>query len=57
MDSSKLIEKFVRYGMCAITLKTTGSKRNEAMRICTSLLPESQFPDLEKRLQMLNAEG
>lgn len=57
MDSSKLIEKFVRYGMCAITLKTTGSKRNEAMRICTSLLPESQFSDLEKRLQMLNAEG
>lgn len=57
LDSSELLEKMMRYGLIAITLKTTGSKRNEGLRICVSLVPEEQFPDLKQRLEMLHAES
>ncbi|GAD06186.1 aspartate aminotransferase [Porphyromonas crevioricanis JCM 15906] len=54
MDSEKLLFKMIQYGICAITLRTTGSDRMEAIRICTSLIPKAQFPDLETRLQLLH---
>ncbi|WP_329904147.1 pyridoxal phosphate-dependent aminotransferase [Porphyromonas pogonae] len=54
LDSERLLELFLMYGLCAITLDTTGSERQGVMRICISLLPESQFGDLEKRLILMN---
>lgn len=57
MDGGELLKKFIQYGLCAITLITTGSRRKEALRICVSLTPRSQFPELSRRLEMLNNEG
>ncbi len=54
LDSGELIKLMLQYGMCAITLKATGSLRHEALRICVSLTPRSQFPLLKERLEMLH---
>ena len=56
IDSGELLKKMVQCGLCAITLKTTGSRRSEGIRICVSLIPRSQFPDLRERLKLLNDE-
>lgn len=54
MDSSDLIVYLIQYGICALTLRMTGSERREAIRICTSLIPRDQFPDLRARLGLLH---
>ncbi len=54
LNSGQLLKRMLQYGICAITLQTTGSTRSEAMRICVSLIPRSQFPELRKRLELLN---
>lgn len=51
MTGVELIEKFVFYGISAISLAITGSERNEGLRACVSLVRRDQFPDLEYRLQ------
>ncbi len=52
MTASELIEALLRYGISAITLDTTGSERNDALRACVSLVPRSLFGDLEYRLKL-----
>lgn len=54
LDSNQLLELMLQYGMCAITLDTTGSELQGVMRVCVSLIPDEQLPDLEERARMLN---
>ena len=56
MTASELIEALLRYGISAITLDTTGSERNDALRACVSLVPRSLFSDLENRLKGFNKD-
>lgn len=49
-SGEELIEKFIYYGISAISLGITGSERSEGLRACVSLVQRSQFPDLEYRL-------
>lgn len=46
-----LLEELIYYGISAISLSITGSEHTEGLRACVSLVPRSQFPDLESRLQ------
>ena len=54
LDSNQLLELLLQYGMCALTLDTTGSDLKGVLRICTSLVPPEQLDELERRLQLLN---
>lgn len=54
MSGEELIEAFLYYGISAISLAITGSKRTEGIRACVSLVNEKQFPDLEYRLRKFN---
>jgi aspartate/methionine/tyrosine aminotransferase len=56
MTAAELIEALLRYGISAITLDTTGSDRNDALRACVSLVPRSLFCDLEYRLKCFNKD-
>jgi aspartate/methionine/tyrosine aminotransferase len=51
LSGEELLEKFVYYGISAISLAITGSERTEGVRACVSLVLRQQFPDLEHRLQ------
>ncbi|MFW5707495.1 MAG: aminotransferase class I/II-fold pyridoxal phosphate-dependent enzyme [Bacteroidota bacterium] len=51
MTGEELIEKFVYYGISAISLAITGSERTEGLRACVSLVRRDQFPALEARLK------
>ena len=51
MTAAQLIDALLRYGISAITLDTTGSERNDALRACVSQVPRSLFDDLEYRLK------
>ncbi|TVQ89575.1 MAG: pyridoxal phosphate-dependent aminotransferase [Bacteroidetes bacterium] len=51
LEGTELIEKFVYYGISAISLAITGSERSEGLRACVSLVSRAQFPDLEYRLK------
>ncbi len=53
-SAEQLLEKFLQYGLCAISLETTGSERLEALRICVSKIPSEQLPDLQNRLELLH---
>jgi aspartate/methionine/tyrosine aminotransferase len=56
MQGETLIEELLRYGISAISLVTTGSKRRDGLRACVSMVPREQFPDLELRLKQFNAD-
>ncbi len=45
-----LLNELIYYGISAISLAITGSKRLEGIRACVSLVKRDQFPDLEYRL-------
>lgn len=49
-----LIEELLYYGVSAISLDITGSERTEGLRACVSQVDESQFADLQFRLQKFN---
>ncbi|MBK7378061.1 MAG: pyridoxal phosphate-dependent aminotransferase [Ignavibacteriales bacterium] len=51
MDGEELLRELLFYGVSAISLEITGSKRTEGLRACVSLVRRDQFPDLEKRLK------
>ncbi|HLN55878.1 MAG TPA: pyridoxal phosphate-dependent aminotransferase [Bacteroidales bacterium] len=51
MTSHELVENLFYYGISAITLDITGSKRNDGLRACVSHVSREQFGDLEKRLK------
>jgi aspartate/methionine/tyrosine aminotransferase len=51
MTSNELLEKLFFYGISAISLDITGSKRNDGLRACVSHVSRDQFGDLEMRLK------
>ena len=51
-----LLEELIYYGISAISLAITGSKRTEGIRACVSLVQREQFPDLEYRLRKFNED-
>lgn len=54
MGGAELIEKFVYYGISAISLAITGSERIEGLRACVSLVMPDQFEDLKYRLEQFH---
>jgi len=50
IDGAELLEELLYYGISAISLNITGSKRTEGLRACVSLVPREMFPVLEQRL-------
>ncbi len=51
-----LVEELLYYGISAISLETTGSRRTEGIRACVSLTDESRFGELEERLKRFDAD-
>jgi aspartate/methionine/tyrosine aminotransferase len=51
LTSSELLEELLYYGISAISLDITGSKRNDSLRACVSHVGREQFVDLELRLK------
>ncbi len=56
MTGDELLEEILYYGISAISLKITGSKRTEGMRACVSQVLPEQFDDLEYRLKRFNED-
>jgi hypothetical protein len=56
MPGEKFIHELLRYGISAISLITTGAERFDGVRACVSLVPRSQFGDLEMRLKRFNED-
>ena len=56
MTSTGLLEELLCYGISAISLEITGSKRNDGLRACVSHVSRDQFADLESRLKMFNID-
>ncbi|HCE57641.1 MAG TPA: aminotransferase [Prolixibacteraceae bacterium] len=55
MTGNQLVENLLYYGVSAIALDNTGSDE-EGIRACVSFVQPEQFGELEKRLQLFNAE-
>ena len=55
MTGDELLFEMLRYGMAGIPLSTTGSTK-EGIRICVSLIRETQFDDLKDRLSALERQ-
>ena len=51
MTSSELLEELLYYGISAISLDITGSKKVGGLRACVSHVSRKQFGDLETRLK------
>ncbi len=56
MDTNTLIEKLLLYGISAISLKITGSKR-EGIRACVSFVLPQMFDLLRERLKRFNQDN
>jgi aspartate/methionine/tyrosine aminotransferase len=56
MTSRELLEELLCYGISAISLEITGSKRNDGLRACVSHVRRNQFGDLEARLKMFRKD-
>lgn len=56
MRSNQLLEELLCYGISAISLEITGSKKNDGLRACVSHVPREQFGVLETRLKMFNED-
>ncbi len=52
LSGDELVEELLYYGVSALSLSRTGSRRGEGIRACVSLVDESQFPELSRRLKM-----
>jgi len=50
MSGAELLEELLYYGISAISLAITGSKRLEGLRACVSQISHEQIADLEYRL-------
>jgi len=55
-SGEELLNELVYYGISAISLAITGSKRTEGIRACVSLVQREQFPVLEERLKQFNKD-
>ncbi len=56
MTSGELIKELMYYGVSAISLSTTGSEQ-EGLRACTSFIEDHQYAELDKRLQLFEANN
>ncbi|MCZ7558376.1 MAG: pyridoxal phosphate-dependent aminotransferase [Bacteroidia bacterium] len=54
LSGEELIAALMPYGISAISLSNTGSKRLEGIRACVSLVSEEQIPELRARLQLFH---
>jgi aspartate/methionine/tyrosine aminotransferase len=54
LDGVELTERLLYYGISTLPLGATGSERTEGIRICVSLVPRDQFPELENRLKIFH---
>ena len=54
-SGKKLVNKLIYYGVSAISLESTGAKR-EGMRGCASSIREDQYEILEERLRKFNED-
>ncbi len=57
MEGRSLLTELLRYGISAISLDITGSEWKEGLRACVSLIPRTQFGDLEKRLKKFSKDN
>jgi len=55
-NGEELLSELIFYGVSAISLAITGSKRTEGIRACVSLVGREQFPALEERLKQFNQD-
>ena len=55
MTGNELVANLLYYGISAIALDNTGS-HEQGIRACVSFVKREQFADLEKRLQLFNAD-
>jgi len=51
-----LLRELLHYGISAITLATTGSRRLEGLRACVSMVGDEQFPELQERLERFRTD-
>ncbi|HLN20173.1 MAG TPA: pyridoxal phosphate-dependent aminotransferase [Bacteroidales bacterium] len=56
LTSDELLRELLYYGISAITLDITGSKRNDGLRACVSHVLRDQFGDLEERLKIFRMD-
>ncbi len=56
MTSEQLLEEFLYYGICAISLSITGSDSKNGLRACVSQISSDQFPILEERLKIFHQQ-
>ena len=56
MTSGQLAKELMYYGVSAICLITTGSHQ-EGLRVCTSFIEDHQYAQLEKRMQIFEANN
>ena len=56
LTSAELMQKFLYYGISAISLAITGSENPNGLRACVSFVRLDQIPVLEKRLQAFEKE-
>ncbi len=54
ISGEDLIADLMAYGISAISLSNTGSKRLEGIRACVSLVSEEQIPELRARLALFH---
>jgi aspartate/methionine/tyrosine aminotransferase len=55
-SGADLVHEMIFYGVSAISLAITGSKREEGVRACVSLVQREQFPALEERLKQFHED-
>jgi aspartate/methionine/tyrosine aminotransferase len=51
MTGNELLEELLYYGISTVSLDISGSDRHEGLRVCVSMVPRTQFDDLEFRLE------
>ncbi len=56
LSGEALLEELIYYGISAIALSITGSEHAEGLRACVSLVPRTQFPEMEIRLRKFHQD-
>ncbi len=56
MKSGELLERLLYYGISAISLEITGSRRNDGLRACVSHVTKEQYAELEFRLKCFHQD-
>ncbi|MBP6874945.1 MAG: pyridoxal phosphate-dependent aminotransferase [Candidatus Eisenbacteria bacterium] len=56
LTGQELLAELLPYGVSAITLESTGSRRTEGLRACVSFVDASQFPLVDARLRRFHED-